>query len=207
MTTYSDRSLIKGAKAGDPQSERVLWDRYQNLVHKHYHIMERQMNHSPQVKEQRDDFYSESYLAFRKAVRAVDLEKIRDDKWKFVGYFRFYIMNLRNDMINQIVRKYHHEKPMVVVSDSEQELNRSDLQVSLEEGQYGSTEEILNRIAEEQATKICFQKWDTKKKFIFNQKKNGLNNTEIAKLLDVNCATITYHMQNMAKDFREAIDP
>lgn len=202
----TDRVLITSAKAGDIRAERTLWDRYQNLIHKNYHIMERQLNHSPQVREERDDFYSDSYIAFRKAVKAIDLEKIRDDKWKFLGYFRFYMMNLRNDTINRVIKQYRRERPMTIATESDQELDRSDRLVAHQESSdETSTEAILNRITEEQAVKTCFQKWDDRRKTIFNKKREGLSNTEIAKKLEVNPATITYYLQSMKKDFEEAL--
>jgi hypothetical protein len=76
------------------------------------------MNASSSVIGLKEDFYSECYVTFSKALNAVSLAKIRDDKWKFVGYFGFYLSATKNSYARGIVKKFQHETPIEVSSPS-----------------------------------------------------------------------------------------
>jgi len=120
----SDRDLVIAIKKEDPnsfQSQRmmqVLYMRYMNFIHKHWHALSRQLNASHLVQDAKDDFYSESYVSFTKALAAVDVNKIQNDKWKFLGYFGFYLSNQRNTFAKRIIKKYQEETPIEVSESS-----------------------------------------------------------------------------------------
>lgn len=113
-TYMSDRQLVTEIKKGDQEEQikemmQVLYLRYMNFIHKHWHALSRQLNGSQLVQDVKDDFYSESYLSFTRALDAVDLAKIQNDNWKFLGYFGFYLSNQRNTFAKRLIQKYQEE--------------------------------------------------------------------------------------------------
>ncbi len=114
-----DRVLVTNIKTTrDPvQVQRMkhqLYSRYSRLVHKHWHGLTKQMNSSPAVLRMKEDFYSESYETFNKALNAVSLDKIKNDQWKFLGYFGFYLSATRNRYARNIVKQYKNETPIEI---------------------------------------------------------------------------------------------
>ena len=115
IAQMNDRELVTQLKAtGSKALQEELWTRYQNLVHKNWAILRRQMDNSALILGMKDDFYSESFVAFRKTLDAVNMTKVHDDNWKFLGYFRLYLKNVRSDMISDLIKTYHHEKSYFV---------------------------------------------------------------------------------------------
>jgi len=203
----NDRELLAAIKAtGDKMLLQSLWDRYANLVHKNWAILRRQMDGSGLIMNMHDDFYSESYIAFRKAVDAIDLSKVRDDKWKFIGYFRFYLKNVRADMISLLLKRYQHEKSFYLETADGDEVARIDTmpEVIDTEGMKFDPVEITERRAAEERCELvvreCKQGWDDRRKQIFSLREAGIAKHVIAETLKVHPATITYYLQSMKKD-------
>ncbi len=123
LSTYaqmSDRQLVISIKKSLSQShtqqlEHILYTRYKNFVHKHWHALTRQLNSSALVQDVKEDFYSESYVSFSRALAAIDITKIRDENWKFLGYLGFYLSNQRNTFAKKIIKKYQEETPIEVL--------------------------------------------------------------------------------------------
>ena len=213
MDEMNDRQLLTALKASnDKRLQEVLWKRYENLVHKNWAILRRQMDNSALVLNARDDFYSESFIAFRKAVDAIDLSKIYDDKWKFIGYFRFYLKNVRADMIENIVKTYHHEKSFYVETSDGDELARIDgmPEIIEREGTRFDPVAITERGEAEakcaNAVAKCMSRWDDKRRQIFRWREQGISKSNIAKKLSVHPATITYHLSVMKADIRNILN-
>jgi hypothetical protein len=111
ITQMSDRALvsyIKESGVEEPnrnQAEYILYKRYENFLHKHWHSLSKQLYSSGgTLQGLRDDFYSETYFVFKRALKAVDLQKVRDDNWKFLGYFGFYLSNYRNKYAEKVLK-------------------------------------------------------------------------------------------------------
>ena len=190
-------------KTDDPEAITTLWDRYSRMVHKHWAILRKQLSNSHQVMGVEEDFYSEAFISFRKALDAIDTSKIKNDKWKFLGYFRFYLQNLRASFITKIRATYEHEKPFYVVNRDGEEMPLIDLIQSVQDRdshRYSSVEQIEASIVEEQVITSCMELWDNTRQKIFTMKANGLSNSEVAKKMDVHPATITYYLHSMKKD-------
>lgn len=209
----SDYELVAQIKATEGESQKiplgVLWLRYENQVHKQWAILRRQMNNSSLVLELRDDFYSEAYIAFHKAVTAVDLSKVKDEKWRFVGYFHFYLQNLRNDMIGKLLKQFKQETSLYVET-SEGEVSREELMpVTIPEQMQNNPETAMLESASKAnvvaAVTRCMQTWDERRRAIFKLRQQGLAKGEVATRLGVHPATITYHLQVMQKDLEKEL--
>ena len=208
----SDYELVAQIKASEGETQKnllgILWLRYENQVHKQWAVLRRQMNNSSLILEYHDDFYSEAYIAFCKAVNAVDLEKVRDDKWRFVGYFFFYLQNLRTDTITLMLHRAKREISLYVETD-EGEVSRVDLE-PLEDGRaYGNPEADLMAKADtarvQEAVNHCMSIWDDRKKEIYRLRQEGYAKGVAAEKLGVHPATITYHLQMMQKDLEKEL--
>lgn len=210
----SDQELIAKIQASQgklacSELQTILWFRYENQVHRHWAILRRQLSNSSMILELESDFYNEAYVAFTKAVAAIDLKKIRDDKWKFVGYFKYYLTNLRTEFITKLVRQYHTERPFYAETE-EGSVPRIELTVNdtYEHTMY-SPETVLERKLEEQkvhsAVAHCMKRWDTRRRDIFKLRKQGLAKGEVAAKLNVHPATITYHLQAMKQDLQKEL--
>jgi len=193
----SDKELLVIIKTDKTKADKALyelWTRYQNLVHKNWSILRKQLNNSAAIIENRDDFYSESYIAFRKAVDAINLSKIYDDKWKFVGYFRFYLKNLRTEMISNVLKKYQVETSLYAKKDGD-EFVVTDLYEDLNQS-YNPEKDLENKLLMESINK-CMQLWDSKKKQIFEWRMQGIPKSVIAARLHVHPAAVSYHLKEM----------
>lgn len=213
LESYSDQELIAGIQASTGNLQKpmltALWKRYENQVHKHWAVLRKQMNSSSLVMELHDDFYSEAYIAFAKAVEAVDLSKVKDDKWRFVGYFKYYLTNLRTDMINKLLKQCSKEKSFYVDTE-DGEVPRADLLIQEQDAAIGSEPEraLLSRVEEEHvktAVNHCMSFWDERRRAIFRLRSQGLAKGEVAVRLGVHPATITYHLQVMQKDLEKEL--
>ena len=123
LKSLNDRDLVIRIKTTTNKDEErearhVLYARYERFVHKHWHSLSSRMNRSTAVIEQRNDFYAESYIVFEKALRAVDISKIRDHKWKFLGYYGFYLSTLKNNFAKSVVSHYHNETSLEVPAEA-----------------------------------------------------------------------------------------
>lgn len=117
--SLSDRQMVIAIKSAPGTKYAAdltyaLYCRYSNFVHKHWHALSRALNASHLVQDVKDDFYSESYVSFTKALNAIDTSKIQNNNWKFLGYFGFYLSNQRKTFAKKIIQKYHTETPLEV---------------------------------------------------------------------------------------------
>jgi len=117
--SLSDRQMVTAIKSapGTKYSADLtyaLYHRYINFVHKHWHALSKALNASHLVQDVKDDFYSESYVSFTKALNAVDINKIQNNNWKFLGYYGFYLSNQRKTFAKRIIQKYHTETPLEI---------------------------------------------------------------------------------------------
>lgn len=142
----SDREVVQKIKeTKDTESlktlKKVLYNRYEKFVHKHWHKLYRQMNASVYLSQIKDDFYSDSYLAFSNALDAIKTEKILNDKWKFLGYYGFYLSNQRKSYAKKVLKKYHTETSLEIPNeDGESTIYLSDLS---DEGRSPSAEDTF----------------------------------------------------------------
>lgn len=109
FTKMNDRelvTLIKTTKNKEVfnRAFNAIFARYERQVHKNWFKLRAQMNNSDLVNSMEDEFYSEAREAFYTAIQKVDLDKIKNDKWKLVGMSNWYLTNVRTKMINEILK-------------------------------------------------------------------------------------------------------
>jgi hypothetical protein len=147
--SLSDRQMVIAIKSAPGTKYAAdltyaLYCRYNNFVHKHWHALSRDLNASHLVQDVKDDFYSESYVSFTKALNAIDVSKILNNNWKFLGYFGFYLSNQRKTFAKKIIQKYHTETPLEVseasCSDGDRTVLLSDI---VDAGTVSSAEETF----------------------------------------------------------------
>lgn len=209
----SDYELVAQIKSSEGEKQKnllgILWLRYENQVHKHWAILRRQMNNSSLIVEAHDDFYSEAYIAFHKAVQAIDLKKVKDDKWRFVGYFKYYLTNLRTDTINQLLKQASREKAFYVETE-DGDVPRIDLQPADPYDLLASSPEVilehsLREVKVQEAIASCMARWDDRRREIFNLRQQGFAKGVVAEKLGVHPATVTYYLQVMKKDLEKEL--
>lgn len=129
----SDRVIVETIKNAtiDEQEKRELkkelYHRYERFVHKHWHALTKQLNSSIYLTSLKKDFYNDSYITFANALEAVRPEKIENDKWKFLGYYGFYLSNQRNSYAKKIIQKHRTEVSTEVPIENGDSINLLDL--------------------------------------------------------------------------------
>lgn len=211
----NDRQLITAIKTTSNSDKvremrHVLYARYERFVHKHWQSLARRMNHSAAVLSVKNDFYAESYIVFEKALNAVKLSKIKDDKWKFLGYYGFYLSTLKNRFANGVVEKYNNETTLEVPSDvtGGKSVILSDL---AESGQVESAEEEIIRkdhqrrfwsaLAHCQATL-----WSKDKNVIWERRANGVSIKDTCSELGISTWKFNKILTEMKSELDRCID-
>ena len=206
----TDREMVGRIQQGEYQLKQDLWERYIKLVHKNWHILKKQLQESSHIMNAEDDYYMEAYIAFEKTLQAVDLSAVYNDKWKFLGYFRLYLKNVRSSMINEIINTVQHEQAISITTE-DGEISRTDLsEILVEKSSWQDNPEsiyIMNQGQElvDDAVDYCFRYWDEKQKLIYKLRLDGVLKQDIAKQLGITPSTLTYHMNKMRDDLEDAM--
>ena len=208
----SDRQLVEDIKK-DPESAQardmmhVLYTRYMNFIHKHWHALSRQLNGSHLVQDIKDDFYSESYVSFTKALTAIDVGKIQNNSWKFLGYFGFYLSNQRNTFAKKIIKKYQEETPIEISEPSgERTVYLSDIS---EKGTVVSAEDAF--LQDDQRRRFwgglsrCKEElWGDVEKRIFDMREKGESIKTICTTLEMSPWKYNKILERMKQQFDQA---
>ncbi len=188
-----DRELVALAKKSD-QYKGELYFRYEKLCFKHLHILERQLNYRVDVKE---DFIGDTYEVFLKALEAVDMTSIKNDKWLFLGWYGFYLKNLRIKYMNDIIKANSKETSLIQVRKSGEEYILTDHIGMHSRDQY---QEIDDRLTYE----IVYKSFTPRQRKIADFKQTNYNNTEIARMLKISNTLVTIEMQKMKNKAMES---
>lgn len=188
----SDRILVETIKTVTDENLKkelkdALYHRYEKFVHKHWHTLTKQLNAPIYLTSLKDDFYNESYVTFANALNAVNPEKIENDKWKFLGYYGFYLSNQRKSFAKKVIKKHKTEVSMEITTGDEETVNLADLS---EAGKAPSTEEEFfkqdykNRFWK--ALTFCRESlWDPVSKAIFDMRAEEKPIRQICASLDI----------------------
>jgi DNA-directed RNA polymerase specialized sigma24 family protein len=190
----NDRELMIQAKKGNREAMDTLWKQYEMLVHKQWHVLRRQMNNSSLIKQHEGDFYSDAYISFRKAVDAVDLKKIRDDNWKLLGYFKWYLQTLRNNTIKHLLQVNAHEESLYIFdAESQTDMLRPDVE-RLEHVDVPAEIDMKESLGKISAN------WSPKRKYVLQRRLEGVPKKEIAEEMGNHPAMVTFLLRGMKKD-------
>lgn len=210
----NDRELVSILKNSSTPAElkkeltEELWDRYSLLTHKNWNILRHQLNNSTLVLDVKEDYYSEAYVAFTKALKAIDLNKIENDEWKFLGYYRFYLKNVRAAFIRKLIKLYQNEVQFVIDENVDRELPV----INMINENLSTQDPLLLLIKKEEeercsrAVRNCLNKWNDKTKHIFKRKRDGAANNVIAEEVGVKPAAVTYYLKKIKKDLTKELE-
>lgn len=210
LEKMSDRNLVTTIKTTinreeEKEARYVLYRRYERFVHKHWHSLSSRMNRSAAVMELKNDFYAESYIVFEKALNATKLSKIRDDKWKFLGYYGFYLSTLKNNFAKGVVNKYHNETSIEIpVNATDRNVVLSDLS---EAGVVPSAEdEVLQKDEQRRFWKALAQCqstiWDETKRVIWDRRAAGTSIKETCSELGIS----TWRFNKILTEMKTQLD-
>lgn len=192
----------------------VLWNRYQNQIHNNWHVLAKTLHSSDYIMNAKEDFYEEAQEVFMVALSKVDPIKINaDEKWKFVGYFDFYLRNLRT--------KFHKELSRKVTTksiDSMQKLNNDcDLEIDLDveeayrkQGGYmDEPDYVVERLEGErnckQALRECLSTWTDVQREIYRRLINKEKKQDISKELHLTIPRLYTECNKMKRDLKKCL--
>lgn len=192
----------------------VLWNRYQNQIHNNWHILSKTLHNSDYVMNAKEDFYEEAQEVFMTALSKVDPIKINaDEKWKFVGYFDFYLRNLRTKFHKDLSRGVN-----VKSIDSMQKLDDDcDLEVDLdveeayrEHGGYmDEPDYIVERLEGEsncrRALRECLNTWTDVQREIYRRLINKERKQDISKELHLTVPRLYTECNKMKRDLKRCL--
>lgn len=181
-----DRELVTLAKKNN-RYKGELYFRYEKLCYKHLHILERQLNHKLSIK---DDFMGDTYEVFLKALESVKITEIKNDKWLFLGWYGFYLKNLRIKYMNDIIKQSKHETSLVKESKNDKEYLITDV-VGLH------APDVFQEIEDRLTYEAIYLLFTERQKKISDWKQLNFKNSEIAKKLGISNTLVTFEIQKM----------
>ncbi len=202
----SDRDLVFEIKNGSESAQKkwVLFKRYERLIHKHWHRLRYALDNSGYVQDTKEDFYSEAFITFCATLDAINLDKVRDDKWKFLGYFRWYLSNQRNSAAKRIIRKHQKETPIEVAVENPKSVRPRSVYItdSFDHLSAPSAEESFIMKEETDrfwsALKRCKSKiWSSQEVEIFNRRERGESLGVIGESLNISTPTLRKRLSAM----------
>ena len=214
----NDRSLITLIKdPGTPRelfelASHVLVERYEKQIHKNWWVLQKQMNNSTLINSLKDEYYSEAWEAFWTAIQKIDISKIRDDKWKCVGYTDFYLRNVRTKFIKETRKNgklkstssMDTEDPDNLTVDSDVE--RAYWEQSGYRSEPGFAYENVETTQEcQEAVRRCLDRWSPLERRIFYLLEEGESKVEIARKLEESSGKIYSAVNRMKRDLKKEL--
>ena len=216
----NDRDLViyiksnKGTHREHDQALTALWKRYQNQIHNNWHYLARTLHSSDLIMSVKDDFYEEAQEVFMTVLSKVDPVKINaDEKWKFVGYFDFYLRNLRTKFHKDLMRRVE-----IKSIDSMQKVNDDcNLEIDLdveeayrEQGGYmDEPDYIVERLEGERncarAVKTCLEKWTPIQREIYKRLLAKKKKQDISKELNLSIPKLYTECNKMKRDMKRCL--
>jgi hypothetical protein len=187
-----------------------LLKRYDNMIHKHWWTLQRQLNKSTIVNSLKEEYYSRAYDAFLTAIQKVDLNRVYDDKFKLMQLLSWYLTNVRTTLIKNALKK-SKEKSMYSMNqfrdDDTPTVDRDVEEAYQEQEGYMMDPAYALEVAEgeancERAIKECMSKWDNQKKDIFRMLLEHKKKPEISKELGLKPSKVYMEVNKMKEDLK-----
>lgn len=186
----TDRELVERAKESE-YYRRKLFFKYERLAYKHLHILERQAGHSADMA---DDFLGDTYEVFLKALAGVKTSD-KDDKWLFLGWYGFFLKNLRIKYVKDIFKQRVNETSLSKSGDDGQEYLITDVAGLHTPDVYA---EIDNRLAIREA----YKELTPRQKTIVDYKELQYKNIDIAKKVGISNTLVTFELKKIKDVFK-----
>jgi hypothetical protein len=185
----TDRSLTTLAKQGNDEATHQLYFRYKNFVYNHWSKLRLNLEkinnktYTNNLANLKTDFENDSYVAFMDALNYTNMEKVENDKWKFLGPYGFYLSNLRRTYRRKALKGNKEMSP--IMSFGEEESNMLD---SVKYAHISAEDEFIRNDDEHKAELFIkdLQKHLSSEEFkISALKKRGLSISEIKKEMGI----------------------
>lgn len=187
----------------------ALWKRYQNQVHRNWHKLCKALEESGNILSLHDDFYEEAQEVFLKALEAIDISKIRDNDWKFVGYFDYYLRNLRTRFHKEVKKMSNMKSIDSLCIDGVSSFNDPDVEISYwrNEGYKYSPEYALEESEGEErckeAVNKCMASWNETQRKIFSLLLECAKKKDISKTLNIPLQRVYVECNRMKNDMKK----
>ena len=216
----NDRDLVvyiksnKGTRYEHDRALTALWKRYQNQIHNNWHLLARTLHSSDLISNLKDDFYEEAQEVFMAALSKVDPVKINaNEKWKFVGYFDFYLRNLRTKFHKDLMKRSN-----IKSIDSMQKIDEEcNLEIDLdvenayrEQGGYmDEPDYVVERLEGEenceQAIRECLEKWTPIQREIYQRLLKKEKKQDISRELNLTIPKLYLECNKMKRDLKSCL--
>ena len=216
----NDRDLViyiksnKGTCYEHDRALTALWKRYQNQIHNNWHLLARTLHSSDLISNLKDDFYEEAQEVFMAALSKVDPVKINaNEKWKFVGYFDFYLRNLRTKFHKDLMKRSN-----IKSIDSMQKIDEEcNLEIDLdvenayrEQGGYmDEPDYVVERLEGEEncerAVKTCLEKWTPIQREIYQRLLKKEKKQDISRELNWTIPKLYLECNKMKRDLKSCL--
>ena len=216
----NDRDLVvyiksnKGTRYEHDRALTALWKRYQNQIHNNWHLLARTLHSSDLISNLKDDFYEEAQEVFMAALSKVDPIKINaNEKWKFVGYFDFYLRNLRTKFHKDLMKR-SNTKSIDSMQKIDEECNLEiDLDVEnayREQGGYmDEPDYVVERLEGEenceQAIRKCLEKWTPIQREIYQRLLKKEKKQDISRELNLTIPKLYLECNKMKRDLKSCL--
>ena len=216
---YDLISLIKNPETSKDDCDhawKILIKRYEPKIYKDWERLQRQLNNSVYVQNIKDEYFEEAMEAFYNAICKIDLSKVKNDKWKAIGYVDFYLKNVRTKLIKQVIKaqkiKSLNEKSIKINNETS---SVSEMDVDVESIYYrdeGYKYDPLYIIELEDTERECeevlsnlIKNWDPSKREIFALLRSGIKRAEIARKLNINVSKVYNETKKMRSEIEKAL--
>ena len=216
----NDRDLVvyiksnRGTHREHDQALTVLWKRYQNQIHNNWHYLARTLHSSDLVMSMKDDFYEEAQEVFMTVLTKVDPVKIdADEKWKFVGYFDFYLRNLRTKFHKDLMKKTNIksiDSMQKMSDDCNLEIDLDVEEAYREQGGYmDEPDYVVERLEGErnceQAVKRCLREWTSTQREIYRRLLNKEKKQNISREMNLSIPKLYTECNKMKRDLKKCL--
>ena len=216
----NDRDLVvyiksnRGTHREHDQALTVLWKRYQNQIHNNWHLLCRTLQGSDLIMSMKDDFYEEAQEVFMTALSKVDPMKINaNEKWKFVGYFDFYLRNLRTKFHKDLMKRTNIksiDSMQKMSDDCNLEIDLDVEEAYREQGGYmDEPDYVVERLEGErnceQAVKRCLREWTSTQREIYRRLLNKEKKQNISKEMNLSIPKLYTECNKMKRDLKKCL--
>lgn len=210
-------SLIKDKNTSDSDYQtscEVLLNRYTKQLYKNWWVLERQLVKLGNKTVTKEDYFDMAYEAFFIAIQKIDLSKIENDNWKFVGMLNWYLTNVRTKIIKEVKNKWSKTKSLINVALKEND-ESSTIDYDVEQ-KYQETEgfknepEYVYEISEsiencKNALEECMNKWNDFEKRIYKLLESGESKAGVARKLDMEPSKVYQVTKKMSNELKKAL--
>lgn len=187
-----------------------LLKRYDNMIHKHWWTLQRQMGKSDLINAIKDEYYSRAYNAFLTVINKIDLNRIYDENFKIMQLYSWYLTNVRTTLIKETLKKSRVKSMYSSSQLREDEMVTVDKDV--EEAYYESEGYTLDpayvlEVAEgeancDRAVRACMKRWSDIEKRIFELLLQHKKKAEISQILNMKPSRVYTEIIKMKKELK-----